>query len=33
MKQNTDEIDRIYAENTNEYISSAKLLRLGIKNE
>ena len=33
MKQNTDEIDRINAENKNEYIKSAKLLRLGIKNE
>lgn len=31
MKQNSDEIDRINAENKNEYIKSAKLLRLGIK--
>ena len=33
MKQNTHEIDRINAENTNEYIKSAKLLCLEIKNE
>jgi hypothetical protein len=32
-KQNSDEIDRINAENKNEYIKSTKLLCLGIKNE